>query len=307
MHSPASCEQNYIQIFKMKLTCVTATFNCIKAGNRDRLIRCVESVAKLKTEHEHLIYDGASTDGTAELLRELEAKTPGLKVVSEPDTGIYNALNKGVRDAKGEWFYVIGADDQIIQPKVMDDILCSIDCDMIIAPVKWAHGIRDVSVHDIFFNTPYCHQGVITKTKVLREYVGGFDERFKICADYDQMLKLHKAGCKVSYTNAIFACFGDDGLSSTNRKALLDDLNKVRNANFGFNEVEGEKIIKKRRLPWRLIIRYYNHKDYALRYVSRAMAIENIKDLLRIAFWPLVLSRRKIRAYRKGKGKGQLK
>ena len=43
----------------MKLTCVTATFNCIKAGNRERLIRCVESVAKLKTAHEHLVYDGA--------------------------------------------------------------------------------------------------------------------------------------------------------------------------------------------------------------------------------------------------------
>ena len=53
----------------MKLTCVTATFNCIKAGNRERLVRCIESVAKLKTEHEHLIYDGASTDGTVELFR----------------------------------------------------------------------------------------------------------------------------------------------------------------------------------------------------------------------------------------------
>lgn len=64
----------------MKLTCVTATFNCIKSGNLDRLIRCVESVAKLKTEHEHLIYDGASTDGTVKLLRELESKTPGFSL-----------------------------------------------------------------------------------------------------------------------------------------------------------------------------------------------------------------------------------
>ena len=44
----------------MKLTCVTATFNCIKAGIRDKLIRCVESVAKLKTAHEHLVYDGVA-------------------------------------------------------------------------------------------------------------------------------------------------------------------------------------------------------------------------------------------------------
>ena len=77
---------------QMKLTCVTAVFNAIKSGNRESLIRCVESVAKLKTEHEHLIYDGASTDGTVALLRELEAKTPGVRVVSE-------------------WVYVLGADE----------------------------------------------------------------------------------------------------------------------------------------------------------------------------------------------------
>ena len=64
-----------------------------------------------------------STDGTVELLRELEAKTPGLRVVSEPDTGLYNALNKGVRDAQGEWFYVLGCDDYIIHPQLLDEII----------------------------------------------------------------------------------------------------------------------------------------------------------------------------------------
>lgn len=284
----------------MKLTCVTATFNCIKAGNRERLIRCVESVARLNTEHEHLIYDGASTDGTVEVLHELEAKTPGLKVVSEPDTGIYNALNKGVRDAKGEWFYVLGADDYIIHPGVMDDILSSVDSDVIVTPVKRPHGNRGISLSDIFFITPYCHQGVIAKTSVIREYAGRFDERFKICADYDQMLKLHLAGCTIAYLNTIFAFFGDDGASSTNPNALLEDAAKVVSENFGLTELYASRIIKKHRLPWKMIRRYYNHKDYALSYAAHTMAIETIKDWFRVVFWPLVLIRRRVRAYCNG-------
>lgn len=286
----------------MKLTCVTATFNCIKAGNRDRLIRCVESVAKLKTEHEHLIYDGASTDGTVELLRQLEAKTSGLKVLSEPDTGLYNALNKGVRDAKGEWLYVLGADDYIIHPEVMDDILLSADSDVIVTPAKRARGERGISIRDIFLKTPYCHQGMITKTRVLQEFAGGFDERFRICSDYDQMLKLHLAGCNIVYLNTIFAFFGDDGLSSVNPKDLLDDSVKVVSANFDLMEVEASRIIKKQRLPWKMIKRYYNHNDYALRYAARAMAIEKIKDWFRVIFWPILVSRRKIREYCKHGG-----
>ena len=286
----------------MKLTCVTATFNCIKAGNRERLIRCVESVARLKTEHEHLIYDGASADGTVELLLELEAKTPGLKVVSKPDTGIYNALNKGVRDAKGEWFYVLGADDYIIHPGVMDDILSSVDSDVIVTPVKRPHGNRGISLSDIFFITPYCHQGVIAKTSVIREYAGGFDERFKICADYDQMLRLHLAGCKIAYLNTIFAFFGDNGMSSNNPDALLDDAVKVVSANFDLTEEEALEIIKRQRIPWRMIWRYNNHKDYALRYAARRMGIEKVKDWLRGVFWPIVVCRRKVLAYCKSNG-----
>ena len=179
----------------MKLTCVTATFNCVKAGNRERLIRCVESVAKLKTEHEHLIYDGASTDGTVELLLELEAKIPGLKVVSEPDTGIYNALNKGVRDAKGGWFYVLGADDYICAPEVLDDIMTRDELDrssdVIVTTVRkqtktgecdW---FTDMSELNRIFVVPcVCHQGEVLKTSLVRE-LGGFDESFIRHQDYE--------------------------------------------------------------------------------------------------------------------------
>ena len=66
---------------ELKLTCVTAVFNAVKAGNRDRLIRCVESVAKLAVSHEHLIFDGGSSDGTLEILKDLAGRIPTVKII----------------------------------------------------------------------------------------------------------------------------------------------------------------------------------------------------------------------------------
>ena len=111
----------------MNLTCVTAVYNAIASGNRERLIRCVESVSKLKIEHEHLIYDGASTDGTVELLRGLKQRNDRLSVVSELDKGIYNALNKGVRAANGTWVLILGCDDYLDKPEVLDQLLLDVN------------------------------------------------------------------------------------------------------------------------------------------------------------------------------------
>ena len=180
--------ERFTRIATVKLTVVTAVRNAIAAGNRDALVRCVESVALLKTMHEHLIYDGASTDGTIDLLHELETKTPGLKVVSEQDTGIYNALNKGVRDATGDWFYVLGCDDYICHPAVLDRLVAEVErsnhVEAIVSTVRrqtssseedW---FTDTSQLDQIFTDPcVCHQGELLRTSIVRD-LGGFDERY---------------------------------------------------------------------------------------------------------------------------------
>ena len=280
----------------MKLTCVTATFNCIKAGNRERLIRCIESVAKLKTEHEHLIYDGASTDGTVELLRELEAKTPGLKVVSESDTGIYNALNKGVRDAQGEWFYVLGADDYICHPGVMDNILQEYGkggTDMIVSPVKNPYSGIPINLMTTFCFPPYCHQGVILKTAILRKY-DGFDERYRICADYDLMLKVHKSKSNVRYINSSFAFFYGEGASNDPIK-LYQDIDLVVSKHLALNDEEKLRLRSCNCPPLSKMLPYIFSKDKAIRIGSRTMVKVWIKNILWIVLWPAVLVRRRIR------------
>jgi len=272
----------------MKLTVVTATRNAITAGCREALVRCVESVAALKTPHEHLVYDGASTDGTAELLRQLEITTSGLTVVSEPDTGIYNALNKGVRDAKGEWFYVLGCDDYIAFPETMDELLAHHDCDEIVTTVVLPRGERTITLERIFWSTPYNHQGTIMKTAAVRSF-GGFDESYPICADFDLMLKFHKAAKRILLSDARFAFFGDAGVSSTLLENTRSDHARVAARHYGSS---AEKIGKMRLdgcPDLKIVLPYLFHPDYALHHHARKYLLKNL-------VWPLVLLRRKIRS-----------
>lgn len=90
-----------------KLTAVTATFN-----RKEFLPRCLDSVTKQPyADKEHIVIDGASTDGTRELLANYAEQHPHVKWISEPDRGISDALNKGLAMATGDAIGIIGDDD----------------------------------------------------------------------------------------------------------------------------------------------------------------------------------------------------
>lgn len=273
----------------MKLTCVTAVFDAIKSGDRDRLIRCVESVAKLKTEHEHLIYDGASTDGTVELLRELEAKTPGLKVVSEPDTGIYNALNKGVRDAKGDWYHVLGADDYIVNPTLLDETLSKIDhYDMVVSTVMRDDGelqfTKFKQLRSFAFTNVYSHQGVLLRTYLVRCF-GGFDEYNLVSADYDMFWKAHKLGVRIKYIYNPFAFYAKGGFSASSEiGGRYDPIVFARH--LGVNQEEFVRRFE-RGYPLAKVLPLFHYKDKVLRMCARFLIYYRIKCYFRPIYGPI--------------------
>lgn len=281
----------------MKLTVVTAVRNAVTAGNRDALVRCVISVAKLKTTHEHLIYDGASTDGTIDLLGELESKTPGLKVVSEPDTGIYNALNKGVRDAKGEWFYVLGCDDRIDHPEVLDCLLATTPTKTkaIVSPVErngknhFFHGMKDLRT--LFWTVPYSHQGLVMKTDTIRLF-GGFDERYRICSDWDLMLKAHEAALSFRYAFDPFSFYATGGASETGPQGWKE-VTEVLQAHLNMTDRQTARFRKNGYPPVFKMVRFAFHPDVALRMSARHMLGMAIKAPFRPFVRPL---KRRLRA-----------
>ena len=106
----------------MKLSIVTINYN-----NAEGLRKTMESVlAQTYTEIEYIIVDGASTDGSVDVIREL-ATRPTIKWVSEKDTGIYNAMNKGIRMATGEYIQILNSGDILAADDVTERMMAALE------------------------------------------------------------------------------------------------------------------------------------------------------------------------------------
>ncbi|MEQ1861187.1 MAG: glycosyltransferase family 2 protein [Chthoniobacteraceae bacterium] len=176
-----------------RFTIITATFN--RAPLLREAIASVE--AQRRDDIEHLIIDGASTDGTRELL----AAHPKLRVVSEPDHGIYDAFNKGLALARGEIVHFLNSDDLLV-PGALDavDRAFGDEVDVVSGGVEFFD--RDVTgaervlrrESDLAFSLSAVLRGVpAINARFFRrsfaERVGSFDPGYRIVADRDFLLR----------------------------------------------------------------------------------------------------------------------
>ncbi|MER3352903.1 MAG: glycosyltransferase, partial [Hoeflea sp. D1-CHI-28] len=117
MYLVSMLEQNRNRSQKtMKISVVTAVFN-----RRDTIAQAIESVnAQDHFDVEHIIQDGGSTDGTLDVVRQHATDTTG--VVSEPDTGIYDAINRGILRANGDVVGVMHSDDYFASDDVLSKV-----------------------------------------------------------------------------------------------------------------------------------------------------------------------------------------
>ena len=107
----------------MKLSIIT-----INRNNAAGLEKTLQSVASQTfKEFEYIVVDGASTDGSIEVIKRYEPQFAHLKWVSEPDTGIYNAMNKGIRLASGEYIQILNSGDSLAAPDVTERMLKALE------------------------------------------------------------------------------------------------------------------------------------------------------------------------------------
>lgn len=214
------------------LTIATACLNALSRFGKEPIKRCVTSVSELPFPHEHLILDGGSDDGTLEFLDTFTG-APRMTVLSENDRGIYDALNKALFKAQGDYIYILGLDDYIENPQEMG---LSYEekkhgYDMIVSPVRCSDGSlfpkRKSSLYDVYYKGTYCHQGVMVKTEFLRRH-GGYDTNYRLVSDFKSFLQAHFDGATVKYTDHQYAVFSQDG-SSSNRRALADEYKLLCN------------------------------------------------------------------------------
>ena len=242
-------------MYKFDLTIITATYNVVKAGRVEMLERCVKSVAALKTPHEHIIIDGASEDGTVDVLKRLVSECDGVRFISEPDKGLYDALNKGIMQAHGKWLYVIGSDDYICDPGVFDEAVSfaeARDAHVVAFPenamVNGQPVVKVVCPRNLFWGMPYHHQSVIMRSDMVKT-LGGFSLKYKISSDHDLILRAHlEYGAQLAIFDRACTFFNDIGVSSSGQGRL--ESAESTGDRLGLDPRQKEILFRKRIIPF---------------------------------------------------------
>ena len=190
----------------MKISIITATYN-----SASHIAGCLASVNNQSHKNiEHIIIDGASTDNTLEIIKSTLPKgqaNRGTQIISEPDTGIYDALNKGIQHATGDIIGFLHADDTFASPHTLQNIADSFSplggdkegaVDGIYGHLVFVNNEKKVlrTWHSKPFNRTNVHYGwapphptLFLKKEVYQKH-GLFDTSFRIAGDYDFMLRI---------------------------------------------------------------------------------------------------------------------
>ena len=197
---------------------ITAALN-----NGDILSENIESVIAQSNQNiEHIVIDGGSVDNTREILKQYENRYP-LYWISEPDDGIADALNKGLRFAKGQYIIVLQADDLFLNPEALSLVFAKIyepKKDIYSFPVFLDHPIQGLMMRkpicQLWYNRfkfVFPHQGCFVKRSVF-DQIGGFNTSFKIAMDYDFFYRALQHSCSVKIFDKPVALMGGTGIGT---------------------------------------------------------------------------------------------
>lgn len=183
---------------------------------------------------EYIIIDGGSTDGTLEIIKKYEDQLDYW--VSEKDSGIYDAMNKGINLASGEWINFMNAGDGFFDEYVIESISGHLVADLVYGnhaiyrKNKENFEIIDVEFYNDKRNIPFCHQALFSKAELLKQ--NPFNLKYTITADYDQYVRLKNAKASSLYIPMTIAFYLDGGLSSISRQKLIREYYEITRNNY---------------------------------------------------------------------------
>lgn len=235
----------------MKITVVTITYNAASV-----LPPTLKSVAQQTFPNvEHWIIDGASTDSTMDIARRYAAENNTqheIKLLSEPDNGLYYAMNKGLSRASGDYIIFMNAGDRFAAPDTIERVVRAAEaCDKLPAVVYGDTDIVDLEGHFLrhrHLSAPskltsrsflhgmlVCHQAFYALTDIARHTT--YDTRFRHSADVDWCIRVMREGERRGLPNcnchAVLALFLAGGDSDTNHRDSLRERFKVMSRHYG--------------------------------------------------------------------------
>ena len=209
----------------MKVTVVTAVLN--DAGHIDQTILSV--ISQTDIEIEYIIVDGGSKDGTLELIGKYKDKIS--LFISEPDRGVYDAMNKGIKYSTGDFVYFLNSGDVLLNPSILSKIKfedVNVRNTILYGNVIVAYGnIEALEKPRPFFNSKMkfkgigiCHQSMFFPGELIRNEK--YDLSYNIAADYDLAYRLWRKGTVFLYKDITIAKYDWGKGISSNPYKLLD-------------------------------------------------------------------------------------
>lgn len=188
--------------------------------NEKKTIRAtIESViGQTYDDFEYVIMDGASSDGTLDIINEY-ADNKLLKCISEPDTGLYNAMNKSLRYINGDYVIFMNSGDLFYDNGVLADVALMLDSDIVYGDVyrrcetedfiQRYRGTHFERISMMLCGLAFCHQCQFTRTGLMREY--GFRESHRITADYDFVVRALASKRTFRHVDRVICSFDNAG------------------------------------------------------------------------------------------------
>lgn len=191
---------------------------------------------------EYIIIDGASKDGTAAIIDRYRDRIA--TVVSEPDRGLYDAMNKGLKRATGDYVWFVNAGDALHSPftvrriveglkDTLPDIIYGetalVDSDRTFIGMRRLKAPEKLTWKSFRNGMLVCHQSFIARRSLTQPY----DERYRYSADFDWCVRCMKQAATLHNTHLILSDYLSEGLTTANRKASLKERFAIMRRYYG--------------------------------------------------------------------------
>lgn len=216
----------------IKVSVITINFN-----NAKGLRKTIDSVVgQTFSDYEYIVIDGGSTDGSKEIIEEYRDWITYW--VSEPDNGIYHAMNKGIEIARGEYIHFLNSGDYYASTDVLESVFSkeyavpfirgAQICDYGDRQTRWTNlGNRDVTLFDMYVNT-MLHEATFIRRDMFGKY-GLHDEKLKIVSDWKFFLLAILGGEQTVFVDKDLIVFEMEGISTNKEhgERHLQERNQV--------------------------------------------------------------------------------
>lgn len=221
------------------ISIITVTFNAEKVLEKTLKNILAQTYPKI----ELIVIDGKSTDNTLKIIQKYESQIDFWQ--SQADKGIYDAMNKGIQKAAGDWVIFMNAGDEFSTKKSLENAFQNIPENIAIIYGNYKIIYKTIEkskkvpsdLRNIREGMQLNHQSILIRKNVIQAFL--FNIKYSLAADYEQIVRLYRADKKFHYVDCFIANFADGGQSATQKVNYLNQVREISKQYFpDFREID---------------------------------------------------------------------